>query len=397
MLPPVTIRRSFGSTARFIPEVSGSPTFRYAFQWVVAAEPGFPTVILLPGGPGECAIQKGVPGDLPKGFGLIRTDPRGLGCNFTGELIPRDSISTRNLALDVLGIVNHLWLKHYYLYGVSYGTELATVAAGLAEAGAASKPDAVILEGVLGRAFRPNEVFDGFVERWTQIRAEVAPSVREKLDSLSANHGLLGLPAEEWPSAIANLMLIGAGPQLGDLAKFYLAKLSDDATEKDRTELRSTIHAFGSQNGNPKPQAQALYREIACRELASEVFASTQDLAFVFDRGRLLPVRGELCAGIPLDRPYDSAEWPTSAPIYYFEGAHDPSTPLKQALYHFETQTRSRRTFVTVPEGGHIDFLYGLKDCSGAIWSAIAANDGSLEAALSTCKLRTELRSTELR
>ncbi|MBC7691751.1 MAG: hypothetical protein H7222_08270 [Methylotenera sp.] len=97
-----------------------------------------------------------------------------------------------------------------------------------------------------------------------------------------------------------------------------LSKLSDQAKEADQVFLRGMIHQFGSRNGNPKPEIQSLYQEFACRELASEVFSSTQDLAFVFDHGKLGPQPGNLCDGISLDRPYDSADWLTSAPPLSF-------------------------------------------------------------------------------
>jgi surfactin synthase thioesterase subunit len=60
----------------------------------------------------------------------------------------------------VLAIVEELRLDDYMLYGISYGTLLATLVASRAEERGLPLPKAIVLEGVLGMAFdaeRPTE------------------------------------------------------------------------------------------------------------------------------------------------------------------------------------------------------------------------------------------------
>ena len=101
---------------------------------------------------------------------------------------------------------------------------------------------------------------------------------------------------------------------------------------------------------------------------------------------------GHLCDQTPMTQPFDAKEWKTSAPIYYFAGVFDPLTPPSQAIYHSSAQTKSNRTFISVPEGSHLALSYNLADCQVKLWAAMGHMGTYLQQELSTCYLQTAIR-----
>ena len=83
---------------------------------------------------------------IPEGAGLVFTEPRTVDCNGGDEnQFPDDSLTTENLAHDLVAMVRSLGLKNYVIYGHSYGTVLSTTFAHLAEQDGGPGPMAVIL------------------------------------------------------------------------------------------------------------------------------------------------------------------------------------------------------------------------------------------------------------
>lgn len=144
------------------------------------------------------------------------------------------------------------------------------------------------------------------------------------------------------------------------------------------------------------PQAnepgERLFKIIACHEIASEVTSFHFNSDFTLQKGELKAVPGHLCDGIKMDKPFNAADWKTSAPIYYFEGERDPATPMAQALHNYRSQTDSRRTFVIVKGGGHPALLFNLSDCKIAIFNEIAQGGEHLSDTLSKCANSVEVR-----
>jgi hypothetical protein len=97
-----------------------------------------------------------------------------------------------------------------------------------------------------------------------------------------------------------------------------------------------------------------------------------------------------VCDGRPMAHPFNSATLPMGAPIIYMQGDDDPATTLQNARYHFEGQTGSRRSFVTVRTGAHFPFGL-LAECKEAIWDAAAAGGDGLAQALAGCRAETSL------
>ena len=360
-------------------------TFKYRHR---LAKPGQPTLVYIPGGPGGDSInQRGNQMTTPEGWGLIQTDPRGIGCNELTGQVPDAFYTSEHLADDIVAMLKHAKLERYILHGISYGTVVGTIAAVKAEK-AGVKPEAVILEGILGRVFAPGEVSQTFIDEW-QITMDqrLAPQVAEifKLGEP------LGFTSEEWGRFLSTYLTIGILPKPKyDFLPAYLMGVVPEAPVELKDALKSMVKSAATPEA--KPAAEHMFKIIACHEIAGEVTSFHFNADFTLKNGKLSAVPGHLCDGIALDRPFDAADWQTTAPLYYFEGDRDPSTPQAQALYNYDSQKLAKKKFVSVEGGSHVAMTMNLADCRPAILSEIADGGDKLEDALKTCVLGTKIR-----
>ena len=114
------------------PEQADSPTFGYSYKVFPGTDPNAATIVFLPGGPGGTSISVERDEDhAPASYTLIATDPRGVGCNAapSSDYYPDEFYSSLHFADDVIAIIEREKLDNYLIYGVSYGTQLATMVA----------------------------------------------------------------------------------------------------------------------------------------------------------------------------------------------------------------------------------------------------------------------------
>lgn len=370
-----------------LPEACGGPTvrqlqwevlgrqitYRYAYREGVSEDA--PVVVYLPGGPGQGGI--GLPLSLPYEYGIVRTDPIGAGCNADANL-PVEEITSDLIADGVVRLIRELRPRRYLLYGVSYGTMVATL---VAEKLAHSElpPEAVILEGVIGRAFTAEESLRGFQNEWSRLKTKLPAESRRALehDDLPFDFA-----PEIWGGWIQNLLLCGASPSGGEgFAAETLSLLAAPAGDRRLEFLRRQLSLFSQPSD---PAHVALYRSIACREIDDHVRGQKTDM--VLKGGRLIPLASDFCGPRRLSRPFDAAAHPILAPIFYFSGGADPATPEFQTRYHFESQS-GPRAWVRIPSGGHLSLSNNLMLCQDAIWQDIVTNSGRhLEEVVSGCQ-----------
>lgn len=336
----------------------GAETFSYTYAVGGAEDEAQPWIVVLPGGPGQGAIS--MPLALPSGFRLLRIDPRGVGCNAG---LPADALSSELVAADVAAVIRKEKIRSYFLYGASYGTITATILAHQLENDGGIPPRAVILEGVIGRAFRPGEYLRAFTQRWDALWPELSAETRAELSGASLP---FGLSREWWAGWLISTLYVGV--PVGGTHDAALDQIELLRNEESRVFVKKRIEASA---GAPDANRLRVFREVTCREIAPDM----RDLQFDFDfvRGRLVPRAPGFCAGIEPGPLFDAERYPLRSPIYYFSGALDPATPPFQARYHFERQRRAPRTLVTLPRGGHLALSLNLGDCSQGVWEAIRA------------------------
>ncbi|MCX6110906.1 MAG: alpha/beta hydrolase, partial [Proteobacteria bacterium] len=345
---------------------SATPTFNFKYEFVKGTDASLPVVVFLTGGPGQTAIGDPIPG-LSNQYGYMNFDPRGVGCNELATMPKIDFFRTDNLSNDVLAALKASNVTNYILYGLSYGTSLATVVAGKAENGIYARPKALVLEGVLGRSFKDTgELYDGYFSNWDYAKATLPEAALARLNSENTP---LGIGGGEWGDAIGSMLMIGTSPGQGYIPTTWLSELASN-TSSDDAALKSIV-GYLTGSAADSPGTTNLYRGITCRELTDVVVSMKSD--FILKSGSLLLADGDVCGDLRLGNDkYDAAKWPTSSPIYYFSGGRDPATPPWQAQYHFDVQLQAQRHLVRIPTAGHNPFQINLSDCLSKIWNDIA-------------------------
>jgi len=371
------------------PDRADSPTFGYSFKVYPGTDLSAPTVIYLTGGPGQTGIaEERGPSNIPPAYTVIQTDLRGVGCNApqTVDHYPEEFYDSVFFASDILTIVQQLGLKNYILYGVSYGTLLATVTASTAETEGITPPVAVVLEGVLGKPFNDEaEIEETFQSEWRALRDRLPEDVQTQL--LSATPPL-GLGADDWGAAISTMLTVGTFEAPYSFAESWLLDLSAEAQSQDREALRKLVLELAA---SPVDRfGLRLHNLVVCHEIAETDFTS-----LTLRGGELVP-SATYCTDVRLDRPYAARDWAITKPIYYFSGKKDPNTPSWQAQAHFDAEVTAPRELVSVPDAGHQPLAFNLDDCAVPLWAAMARGKG-LHDALSGCAWPTELTSVAVK
>jgi pimeloyl-ACP methyl ester carboxylesterase len=365
--------------------------FSYGFRFKAPTTAGAPVLVYLPGGPGSASTTE-VPDFLPEGWGYLLTDPRGVGCN-TPATLPSEDVSsaffkTEEIAADVVAAIQSRDLQDYVLFGISYGTMLGTVVAHELEAQKLTAPKAVVLEGVLGRAFTSEFVAAESIRQWDRIRGVLPADVLEELDTKEEPYGI---SQDGWSRAIAAFM--PAGPailanQVGALSTTL------GLTEEQRAGALEGLKAAAQPDpSHSSPGAVELYRQVACREIADTVPAS--DLDTIFQRGKVvrnMAEDGTKCRGLRLKEPFDSAKFQFSTKTFYFIGEDDVATPAWQGAYHFEKHKGSAVRVVTL-KAGHNSLEYDQAACAPQLLTSIAAGASDLQAVLATCPKEVQVDS----
>lgn len=358
-----------------------SKMMTYWYEMVPAATKTDRTIVVLPGGPGVKSIgNQGRPTD----FRYVQIDPRGLGCNFgTAREFPPGTMSTRQHALDVLAVLKKEGLKNYVVHGHSYGTVVATQLGAFIHGAGVTEPRAVVLEGTFDRA----------IGSWAETLAPVAALIQARTVPEVLNHlRVLGLDRETqnfvgWILERAYASRKASSVHLLELRDLILDTHSGRELEEifaaELAAWRSTPYYAA-----PDP-SDFVSQTIICGELMKSDERGRYKIELYRNRFDVVsrPNFGsDRCAGA-MFQPYDSAQFQVRAPIYYFQGALDVSTPEPWARAHFDRQTQaSFKHFVLAKESGHEPFprypWNSSPACTVAAYSAIFDRSRDLSAVI---------------
>jgi pimeloyl-ACP methyl ester carboxylesterase len=309
-----------------------------------------------------------------------------VGCNSSGwEKFPNAFYSTETFASDVTAVIENQKLNDYYIYGTSYGTALATTLAYNLTKTNLPQPQAVVLEGTVGKSFKQGQELSEYLTQWHRVQAELTEPAFSQLRQKTLPFSLSG---KQWAGFIESFLTLGDVPSLGDWFASLLGTLDPSMPQQKRDDLQKMI--LESESTSVPASFERLFKVVSCQELSDSISGSQYDFDLV--QGKLIPLPSNYCGDLKLSNPFDSAYQQISAPIIYFQGDHDPATPIWQARYHFANQHLSKRTFITVENGGHASLDFNLSDCKQRIWMAIASNDSQkLEDSTKSCKLKTKI------
>jgi len=312
-----------------------------------------------------------------------------VGCNL-GDAIafPDDGLSTETLAQDIIAVIRLRKLTNYYLYGHSYGSQVATVLASLIERQNLTPPKAVILSGVLGRFFHgESETTIAQLEtQWNRLK----PLLPARAVSIMQGIDPLGIPSDTW----ANFLLWGFYKQSVLVKGEMEFPLRDQLTllgssePRDAERLKAIVLAPspGPQKAPEEKAAEARMNSIiACREIADV------DYDLHFEGGEFLFGDKTDCSPFTFDRPYDAKNWPITQPIFYLSGELDPAAPPYQAQYHVAAEPRTDRFLIFVSDAGHSKIGDLMPDCREGLWMSFATKGAGLSEALSACTVKSRL------
>jgi pimeloyl-ACP methyl ester carboxylesterase len=364
-------------------------TFKYRVWFRKPASEGLPTVVHVPGGPGSTSIGH-EQAWVPPSYGLVTTDPRGVGCNLTSNVDADSFYRTSEFANDVVAAIADLRTKGmgpFVLHGHSYGTVLAThIAHRLAEPDQ-PKPEAVVLEGVVARAFTNEWMAASYVDEWKLQKASLSPAVRSALREPQP----LGYDGKVW----GNFFMVVTS-QLGPDAMQNSFKLlePDDAGNpipENIEKLKALIEALGKIEVATGP-ALVLQKNVACHELTSDLPEDNVDVVLEDGEITKAPDVGTLCRGLEIERPFHVRDHLYPFRTYYFLGEHDTATPPWQGKLHFDTLTTADRVEVVVKGAGHLPLSRHLDPCGPSLVEAIAAGKGFGDA-LDACGAPVDVRA----
>jgi pimeloyl-ACP methyl ester carboxylesterase len=337
---------------------------KYAFR---PAMGNSPTVVFLPGGPGQKAVGSSVIGMLPEDFGYLGVDPR-------DHEFPNASITTHHLALDIAEIIESLNINRLILYGTSFGTVLGTYLASILESSPTlPDPERIVFEGIAGRSFFDfQEYAAGFQSEWSFVINQISSHwlVRFAEDILP-----FGYTREQWGNFIFSKLFsrretVTTPHRLIKILNTLDKLLVDPKYKFDPEELRILQEA---QRDFTKPtDIPAALVQIGGREIWPSYFASWSIDAF----SALVPNGPDLFETMNLDHPFDAKNFSIKAPIVYFQGDKDPATPLHMAVHHFYSQYHPDTLFFLVKRSAHAPFQSRLGQFARQIWRSIG--DGSI-------------------
>lgn len=370
------------------PNQKHSKTFRYRYQLFKGGAVDSPVIVALPGGPGVASISAN-PASFPMvgpGFNIIYTDQRGSGCNILeGKEVSDQAYSTENFASDIIAIIKKENLKKYVLYGHSFGTVHATVTASLIEQARAhgefiNLPQALILEGIIGRYFKAGEALTAYQTSWNNVLDRLPEDVQVQLRKPLPPFSDLSEVSDRWGAFLFNQLYNGRFPEENVYARSFnlewklklLASNNPSDIEKIKNEIsNSQAEDYGY-----------TFRVLGCNEVFTD-YPSKFSLA----NGTLNGI-GNYCDGLKITRPYDSKSWPNTIPVFYFEGTDDQATPLWQARYHVENQPSGKKHFILIEGASHMPLSYSLTaaNCKKAVWDSLIDDGENLSVALQTCK-----------
>jgi pimeloyl-ACP methyl ester carboxylesterase len=371
----------------------------YKYRVIRKAKGTNPTVIYIPGGPGQTSMDGTMNAlkTVPEEFGLVATDPRGAGCNSSpNKELPDQAFSTAAVAGDVNAILisESLDPQQVYIYGSSFGTVAGSTISNLRNNNGELPLRGLILEGTLGKNFVDQEYSLQYTKQWQTYKSKRLPIESKRV--LESVDWPLSTTRKSFSSFINGYLLLGGFQKLGHPLDIPMQLLE---TPQGRLELeRNYLVASKDQPISEIAQlnGEKLWANIWCGELHNE--GDQWANSFVgsdITVERSIGEDSKRCRGVKLNHPFDSASLKIREPIIYFQGANDPATSLEQARHHFESNnSTATKVFYLFPEMGHPPFgvIQILKQCGHKIWRAINEQRSVLEE-LNRCGFEAQLHT----
>lgn len=357
--------------------------FKYHYRHeVINYESDAPTIVFIPGGPGQGSVKTFDPEMLPfstllKEFNFVTFDPREVGCNEYGTNVLGDKvITTEQYTFDIMTILNHLNIKNYVIWGVSYGAVVATYIGEKSDF-LQIQPRGIILEGTMSHREHSSKLGLNFREIY-EAYCKVNPHFKENLGKPPFSEWF---NRSEWRDILYSLLSVGyeqsnyvfgmvnaiervSPDELNDLKGFLDAINAD--VKKEQEDVQNESHRFSN---------LILVRELFEPSLEIPFLDEKSDLVFkdckegdddayeaLLEQINLFKVTTDFHG-------YDSKEHQIREGInvFYFHGALDPIIPLEDSWRHFSSQKSLSKFYFPLQMGGHNPLMHELLGCHDKI------------------------------
>lgn len=371
-------------------------TREYQYE-IRRAHPDQPTIIAIPGGPGQGLIgslRMVIAGDyIPDDYGIILIDPRGVGKNDFGPDPSGLVYSTRQVVDDIFSIIRAEKLENYFIHGQSYGTVVTTVLASRLSQSHLPRPKGIVLSGVVSTFFE-NPLL-GYNQ---QLKRLFSMYTRPEQDSIKQSLNILKEDFGDNEKVFANLFIYLLTPNTEhrssdgrnsiNMKSFFdiLAKGSFDASNQAMQFFEETARTVGKKKLPQSIERKNLMPEvIKCRELTRN--DEMYDLKFNFEKFEIISnVSDCTIKGYKLDRPYFSHSYQVEGiPLFYIQGLIDPATPMSGAKRHYDSQKNQDKIFVQVTQYAHTG-LTGLWPCQKDLWAAFSGGPSLFKRHMEICR-----------
>lgn len=345
-------------------EAGGKKVSISAVKYLASVQPAKGAVVYLCGGPQACAQAR--PSNVPPEYDVVTFDYIGLGQN--GRVShPPESMSLESQAVATLSVVRAAKLNDYFIYGASFGSAVATVAAAQINKDPSLKqPKALLLEGVLPARKRYSHAgYKRVADRaWSLLSAD------EKLKFRSAYQALQKKIAGKATGNLERLLTqsLAGGPKDGVIALRNFLTASDDARVYEAT--------LPIQNAYANATDFAAYQAMGCQTMKDK----TVDKPMMLFDGLVRSPYGnsDFCMCRTIARDYDPGDFQVSVPIIYLHGAMDAAVTIENAKSHFDSQRlTNKKTMITAEDGGHSGSFREWSPCLSFLYSAAMAGEKS--------------------
>lgn len=355
-----------------------------------------PTVIAIPGGPGQGLIGSlnmvTQSDHIPKNYGVILVDPRGFGKNNYGTDPQAKFYSSELIAKDLLSVIKTENLVNYFIHGQSYGTITATILGHFLEASDLPLPQAIVLSGVANEAFL--DPLKGYNEQLGRIFYGYSDSdrkkIRQNLAWLISKFGVNSrVFALLWISALtANSEdLFSDGINSINMKKFIQVLNQGDWESKNQV-LQFFLETSKSLPVDLLPLKKDVRSDMPERVKCTELTKNDGmwDITFDTEKFELVSFVNDCeLKGYKLLHPYLSRDYQIKTiPLIYIQGRLDPATPWKKAREHFENQTNKEKTFILLENEAHTG-LSGLWRCKDNLWKNMATGSSGFASYVNGC------------
>ncbi len=319
-------------------------------------------VLFINGGPTYSITER--PDFIPDNVDFISFDFAGIGGHFRYIRDPHSlTIEFQaQIAADVLQSIEKNYSK-IAIYGVSYGTSVATVLA--ANPQLVGKVDAVVLAGSAGDS-KESDSFALYNKIWNRLNRDERNRFRlvvKKVTEIYSRY-LQGKRLSETLKRNRDL----------DIEHFF--KMIEEnmpwhgvlnIEEMVSWHVSFHLQMFGTNHSVEKIRGWSRDPMMLITDMAGfEPFLASRNVVVAeceFRTDRLMSTRGGF-AFLPALRqpecpcpgsfaPFNPAKYQSALPLVYLQGTEDPITPHAEALNHFRNQKLAPKVFVEFPGYGH--------------------------------------------